>query len=60
MQAIPVEPNSFDSRKKLPAEWQGLRDDVLSEKVFRSPSAIHSIKSFGFSVRNTRVCFCAC
>lgn len=26
-------PNSFDSRKKLPAEWCGLRDGVLSEKV---------------------------
>lgn len=32
IQAVPVTPNSFDSRKKLPAEWQGLRDEVLSEK----------------------------
>lgn len=32
-QAVPVTPNSFDSRKKLPAEWCGLRDGVLSEKV---------------------------
>jgi uncharacterized UPF0160 family protein len=33
IQAVPVDPNSFDSRKKLPAEWCGLRDDVLSEKA---------------------------
>ena len=33
IQAVPVDPNSFQSRKKLPDEWCGLRDDVLSEKV---------------------------
>eukprot|EP00601_Ochromonadales_sp_CCMP2298_P004820 CAMPEP_0173174840 /NCGR_PEP_ID=MMETSP1141-20130122/3566_1 /TAXON_ID=483371 /ORGANISM="non described non described, Strain CCMP2298" /LENGTH=351 /DNA_ID=CAMNT_0014096989 /DNA_START=50 /DNA_END=1105 /DNA_ORIENTATION=- len=32
IQAVPVSPNSFDSRKKLPADWCGLRDGVLSEK----------------------------
>lgn len=32
-QAVPVDPTSFNSRKKLPADWCGLRDDVLSEKV---------------------------
>ena len=33
IKAVPVTPNSFDSRKKLPVEWCGLRDQVLSEKV---------------------------
>ena len=32
VQAIPVRPESFDSRKALPEVWRGLRDDVLSEK----------------------------
>jgi uncharacterized UPF0160 family protein len=32
IQAVPVSPNSFDSRKKLPADWCGLRDKVLSDK----------------------------
>ena len=30
IQAVPVDPNSFSSRKKLPSAWCGLRDDVLS------------------------------
>jgi uncharacterized UPF0160 family protein len=34
IQAVPLTSNSFDSRKKLPADWCGLRDDVLSEKVW--------------------------
>jgi uncharacterized UPF0160 family protein len=33
IQAVPVSPNSFDSRKKLPADWCGVRDSQLSEKV---------------------------
>jgi uncharacterized UPF0160 family protein len=33
IQAVPVNPQSFQSRKKLPAEWCGLRDDVLSDKT---------------------------
>lgn len=32
IQAVAIEPKSFTSRKKLPEEWLGLRDDVLSEK----------------------------
>eukprot|EP01038_Epipyxis_sp_PR26KG_P008227 gene8227-11133_t len=32
VQAVPLAPNSFDSRKKLPSIWCGLRDEVLSEK----------------------------
>lgn len=32
IQAVPINPNSFDSRKKLPAAWCGLRDAELSEK----------------------------
>lgn len=30
---MPVTPNSFDSRKKLPEQWCGLRDEKLSAKV---------------------------
>lgn len=33
IQAVPVTPNSFNSRKKLPEAWCGLRDNVLSEKI---------------------------
>lgn len=33
IQAVPVTADSFDSRKKLPDEWRGLRDDVLSAKT---------------------------
>lgn len=33
VQAVPVDPNSFHSRKKLPEVWCGVRDDALSEKV---------------------------
>jgi uncharacterized UPF0160 family protein len=33
VQAVPLNPNSFDSRKKLPSEWCGLRDAELSEKA---------------------------
>lgn len=31
--AVPVSSTSFDSRKKLPEPWRGLRDDALSEKT---------------------------
>ncbi|VEU23347.1 DEKNAAC104754 [Brettanomyces naardenensis] len=30
--AVPVTSSSFDSRKKLPKEWRGLRDEALSKK----------------------------
>ncbi|KAG8833008.1 hypothetical protein FRC18_004273 [Serendipita sp. 400] len=30
IQAVPVSPESFESRKALPQEWRGLRDDTLS------------------------------
>lgn len=33
IQAVPVEEGSFDSRKKLPAPWRGLRDDDLSKHL---------------------------
>lgn len=32
VQAVPPHANSFESRKKLPEAWCGLRDAVLSEK----------------------------
>lgn len=32
IQAVPVDPNSFSSRKKLPEPWCGVRDEALSEK----------------------------
>jgi len=31
IQAVPVSPSSFESRKALPEVWRGLRDDVLSQ-----------------------------
>lgn len=31
IQAVPVTPESFESRKALPQEWRGLRDDALSQ-----------------------------
>ena len=31
IQAVPMDPNSFESRKALPAPWRGLRDNVLAE-----------------------------
>ncbi|KAE9411118.1 metal-dependent protein hydrolase [Gymnopus androsaceus JB14] len=31
LQAVPVSPESFESRKALPEKWRGLRDEVLSE-----------------------------
>lgn len=31
VQAVPVSPGSFISRKALPEEWRGLRDDNLSK-----------------------------
>lgn len=31
IQAVPVSPDSFDSRKALPEQWRGLRDEKLSE-----------------------------
>ena len=31
MQAVPVSPESFASRKALPEVWRGLRDDELSK-----------------------------
>ena len=30
IQAVPVSPESFDSRKALPEMWRGVRDDALS------------------------------
>jgi uncharacterized UPF0160 family protein len=32
IQAVPVTPESFVSRKALPEAWRGLRDEILSEK----------------------------
>ncbi|KAF8642340.1 hypothetical protein AX16_009609 [Volvariella volvacea WC 439] len=31
VQAVPVTPESFESRKALPEPWRGLRDEVLSQ-----------------------------
>lgn len=31
IQAVPVSPESFDSRKALPEAWRGLRDEELSK-----------------------------
>ena len=32
MQAVAKSPDSFESRKPLPAQWRGLRDDDLSRE----------------------------
>ena len=31
IQAVPVSPESFESRKALPEQWRGVRDDALSQ-----------------------------
>jgi len=31
IQAVPESPESFQSRKPLPEEWRGLRDEALSQ-----------------------------
>ena len=31
VQAVPVSPESFESRKALPEAWRGVRDDELSK-----------------------------
>ena len=31
IQAVPVSPQSFESRKALPEPWRGIRDDELSK-----------------------------
>jgi uncharacterized UPF0160 family protein len=33
VQAVPADPTSFESRKKLPEAWRGLRDEALSALV---------------------------
>ncbi|KAK9818546.1 hypothetical protein WJX74_003760 [Apatococcus lobatus] len=33
IQAVAISPTSFDSRKALPAEWRGLRDEELSKQA---------------------------
>ena len=50
-QAVPEDPTSFNSRKKLPADWCGLRDEILSEKVRISRtdfniSCVHFVSDF--------------
>jgi len=32
VQAVAVAPDRFESRKALPAQWRGLRDDELSKE----------------------------
>ena len=38
IQAVPVDEHSFDSRKKLPSTWRGVRDENLSALVNHSHS----------------------
>jgi len=33
VQAVAVSPDSFDSRKALPLQWRGLRDEELSKEA---------------------------
>lgn len=33
IQAVPIDPGSFQSRQPLPEEWQGVRDEELSAKT---------------------------
>ncbi|KAG5726133.1 UPF0160 protein C27H6.8 [Termitomyces sp. T112] len=46
IQAVPVSPESFESRKALPEEWRGLRDEELT-KVSGIPGGIF-IHASGF------------
>lgn len=32
MQAVAVSPDKFESRRPLPSQWRGLRDDELSRE----------------------------
>lgn len=32
MQAVAVSPDNFESRKPLPSQWRGLRDEELSKE----------------------------
>ena len=34
IQAVPISPESFESRKALPEKWRGVRDDELSKARF--------------------------
>lgn len=42
IQAVPVTPDSFDSRKKLPAAWRGIRDQALSDMVGDGAIFVHA------------------
>lgn len=33
MQAVALAPDKFESRKPLPSQWRGLRDDELSRET---------------------------
>ncbi|KAL1922491.1 uncharacterized protein VTP21DRAFT_10030 [Calcarisporiella thermophila] len=33
IQAVPIDPNSFQNRKSLPESWRGYRDEELSERA---------------------------
>jgi uncharacterized UPF0160 family protein len=54
VQAVPVSPESFESRKGLPEAWRGLRDDELSKTsgvegcVFVHASGFIGGRSIGF------------
>jgi uncharacterized UPF0160 family protein len=48
IQAVPEDPNSFISRKKLPAEWCGVRDAALDEKVGFSGGGAIFVHASGF------------
>ncbi|XVE58141.1 hypothetical protein DITRI_Ditri04bG0146400 [Diplodiscus trichospermus] len=38
-QAVTISPDRFESRKPLPAQWRGLRDDELSKEA-RIPGCV--------------------
>lgn len=60
IQAVPVTPESFESRKALPEAWRGLRDDELSKAsgieggIFIHASGFIGGMFFSFAYRWTK------
>ncbi|KAL6558915.1 hypothetical protein OROMI_019265 [Orobanche minor] len=54
VQAVAVSPDKFESRKPLPAQWRGLRDEELS-KESGIPGCVFVHMSSWFEALRTKV-----
>ena len=54
IQAVPVSPESFESREALPEQWRGVRDDELSK--LSSVEGCIFVHASGF-IGGKRACF---